>query len=103
MKRYDDVLFEFRVRDVAEEDRVDPVLASSQGVLVESVAARGWAALGRLNGGDLILSLNGTAVKDISDFEARMTDIHTRKPESVVFELRRGIRTLFVEIQPAWK
>jgi serine protease Do len=103
MKRYDDVMFEFRVRDVAEEDRVDPTLASTSGVLVESVAARGWAALGRLNGGDLILSLDGKPVKDIDDFEARMIDIHARKPASVVFELRRGIRTLFVEIQPAWR
>jgi serine protease Do len=103
MKRYDDVVFEFRVRDVAEEDRVNPSLAVSAGVLVESVAARGWAALGRLNGGDLILSLDGRPVKDIDDFDARMKDIHARKPESVVFEIRRGIRTLFVEIQPAWK
>ena len=103
MKRYDDVTFEFRVSDVSEEDRVDGSVTSTEGVLVESVAARGWAALGRLNGGDLILSLDGTPVKDTGDFEKRMKDIHARKPESVVFELRRGIRTLFIEIQPAWK
>ncbi len=103
MKRYDDVIFEFRVRDVAEEDRVDGSVTTVEGVLVESVAARGWASLGRLNGGDLILSLDGAPVKDAADFEMRMKDIHARKPESVVFELRRGIRTLFVEIQPAWK
>ena len=32
-----------------------------------------------------------------------MTDIETRKPASIVFEIRRGIRTMFIEIQPAWK
>ena len=103
MKRYEDTIFEFRVRDVAEEDREDPTLAVTAGVLVESVAVRGWAALGRLNGGDLILALDGRAVKDIADFEARMTDIHTRRPAVVVFEIRRGIRTMFVELRPAWR
>ena len=33
----------------------------------------------------------------------RMKDIAARKPASVVFEIRRGIRTMFIEIQPAWK
>jgi hypothetical protein len=42
-------------------------------------------------------------VKDIADFETRMTDIHARKPAAVVFEVRRGIRTMFIELQPAWK
>ena len=103
MKRYEDTVFEFRVRDVAEEDREDPTLAVTAGVLVESVAVRGWAALGRLNGGDLILALDGRPVMDIDDFEARMKDIHTRRPAVVVFEIRRGIRTMFVELRPAWR
>jgi len=103
MKRYEDTIFEFKVRDIADEDREDPTLGGASGVLVESVAARGWAALGRLNGGDVILALDGKPVKDIEDFQARMTDIQARKPAAVVFEVRRGIRTMFIEIQPAWK
>jgi serine protease Do len=104
MKRYDDTFFEFRARDVAEADRQDPVLAHvTSGVLVESVAARGWASLGHLNGGDLILAIDGKAVSNVDDFRARMTDIETRKPSSIVFQIQRGIRTFFVELQPAWK
>jgi serine protease Do len=103
MKRYEDAIFEFKVRDIADEDRDDPSVGASAGVLVESVAVRGWAALGRLNGGDVILGLDGKPVKDILDFQTRMTDIHARKPSSVVFEVRRGIRTMFIEIQPAWR
>jgi serine protease Do len=103
MKRYDDPIFEFRVRDVSESDREDPSMSAAHGVLVESVAVRGWAALGRLNGGDLILALDGKPVKDIDDFQVRMDDIHARKPATVVFEIQRGIRTMFVELQPAWK
>jgi serine protease Do len=103
MKWYADPVFEFRARDVAEADREDPRVANAKGVLVESVAVRGWASLARLNGGDLILSIDGQPVADVDALKTRMTDIETRKPASIVFEIRRGIRTMFIEIQPAWK
>ncbi len=47
MKWYADPIFEFRARDVAEADRLDPAVGDSPGVLVESVAVRGgrrWRA-----------------------------------------------------------
>jgi serine protease Do len=104
MKSYDDPILEFRARDVAEVDMQDPRLKDALGsVLVESVAARGWAALGRLAGGDLILAIDGRAVKNVADLETRMNDIAARRPASVVFEVKRGIRTMFIEIQPSWK
>jgi serine protease Do len=104
MKFFDDKIFEFRARDIAETDRLDPQFRDVAGaVLVESVAARGWASLGRLNGGDLILTIDGRPVKGIDDFIATMSAIETRKPGSIVFEIQRGIRTMFVEIQPTWK
>ena len=103
MKWYEDPVFEFRARNVAEADREDPRFKDVPGVLVESVALRGWASLGHLNGGDMILAIDGTPVTDVDQLETRMKDIQARKPASVVFEIQRGIRTQFVEIQPAWK
>jgi serine protease Do len=103
MPRYEDPVFEFRARDLAEADREDPRLSAVSGVLVEAVAARGWAALGHLNGGDVILKIDGRAVASVADLEARMKEIETRRPASIVFEIWRGIRTTFIEIQPAWK
>jgi serine protease Do len=103
MKWYADPVFEFRARDVAEVDRQDPSLDGAKGVLVESVAVRGWASLGHLNGGDLILSVDGQPVADVDALKARMTDIQARRPSLVVFEIQRGIRTMFIDIQPAWK
>ena len=32
-----------------------------------------------------------------------MTQIAARKPASVVFRVKRGIRTFFVELQGSWK
>ncbi len=103
MKWYADSVFEFRARDLAEADRQDPTMATAKGVLVESVAVRGWAALGRLNGGDVILAIDGQPVADVDALKARMADVAARRPASVVFEVQRGIRTMFVEIEPAWK
>jgi serine protease Do len=104
MKSYEDPVFEFRARDVADVDLEDPRLKDAIGsVLVESVAVRGWAALGHLAGGDVILAIDGRKVQNVADLEARMKDIAARRPDSVVFEVKRGIRTLFIEFQPAWK
>ena len=103
MKWYADPVFEFRARDLAEADRQDTTIGQTPGVLVESVTARGWAALGHLNGGDLILSVDGQRVESVDALKARLTDIEARRPPSVVFEVRRGIRTMFVEIQMAWQ
>jgi serine protease Do len=103
MPRYEDPVLEFRARNVADADRVDPLLKDAAGVLVESVTARGWAALGRLNGGDVILAIDGAPVKDVDELKARMADIHARKPASIVLEVRRGIRTTFIELTPSWK
>jgi serine protease Do len=104
MKRYDDLLLEFRARDLADLDRQDPLLAhAGSAVIVESVAARGWASLGHLNGGDLILAIDGQPLANVDELRVRLTEIETRKPASIVFEIQRGIRTLFVQLEPAWK
>jgi S1-C subfamily serine protease len=104
MKSYEDPIFEFRARDVADVDLQDPQFKDALGsVLVESVAARGWAALGNLLGGDVILGIDGRPVGNVKDLQARMEEIESRQPDSIVFEVKRGIRTMFIEIQPAWK
>jgi hypothetical protein len=39
----------------------------------------------------------------VDDLKTRMEEVEARQPESIVFEVKRGIRTMFIEIQPAWK
>src|SRR4029079_12598279 len=104
MKSYEDPVFEFRARDIAEVDLQDPRFKAAAGsVLVESVVSRGWASLGHLLGGDVILAIDGTPVRGVNELKARMEDIEARRPESVVFEIKRGVRTMFIELEPAWK
>jgi S1-C subfamily serine protease len=56
-----------------------------------------------LNGGDLILAIDGRPVANVDELRVRLTEVEARKPASIVFEVQRGIRTLFVQLEPAWK
>ena len=103
MKKYEDPNFEFRVRDVAELDRVElGVPAGEKGVLVESVNEGGWAALAHLADGDVILAVQGEVVGDVAELQKKMEAVAASKPSSLVLHVRRGFRTFFVEMQTGW-
>ena len=104
MKKYEDPNFEFRVRDIAAADRLEDGLAADQrGVLVEAVREGGWAALAHLAVGDVLLAIDGEPVDDVEAVQAKMARVATARPASVVFSVKRGIRTFFVELQGSWK
>jgi serine protease Do len=104
MKKYDDTNFEFRVRDIAAADRLEQGLPDDQrGVLVDAVREGGWAALAHLAVGDLLLAIDGDVVADVATVQAKMKTINDEKPPTVVFRVKRGIRTFFVELQAGWK
>jgi serine protease Do len=104
MKKYEDPNFEFRVRDIAAADRLSSRLSVDQGgVLVDAVREGGWAALGHLADGDVLLTIDGEAVADVEAVQRRMARIAETKPRSVAFKVRRGIRTFFVELETGWR
>ena len=104
MKKYEDSNFDFRVRDVAAADRSEAGLQEGQaGVLVEAVREGGWAALGHLADGDVILTIDDEVMPDSATVQKKMEAIAANKPESVVLKVKRGIRTFFVELQTGWK
>jgi serine protease Do len=104
MKKYEDPSFEFRVRDIAAADRVSSRLPADQsGVLVDAVREGGWAALGHLADGDMLLTIDGDAVADVEAVQRKMARVAEARPRSVVFKVRRGIRTFFVELETGWR
>jgi serine protease Do len=104
MKKYEDTNFDFRVRDIAAADRVSARLPTElSGVLVDAVREGGWAALGHLADGDMLLTIDGDAMPDVETVQKKMASIATAKPRSVVFKVRRGIRTFFVELETDWR
>ena len=104
MKKYEDPSFEFRVRDIAAADRVSSRLPADQsGVLVDAVREGGWAALGHLADGDILLTIDDEAIANVEAVQRKMAQVAEAKPRSVVFRVRRGIRTFFVELETGWK
>jgi len=104
MKKYEDPNFEFRVRDVAAADRLSPRFPLDQsGVLVDAVREGGWAALGHLADGDLLLTIDGEPVASVEAVQRKMARVADTKPRSVVFKVQRGIRTFFVELETGWR
>ena len=103
LAEYRDPHFEFSARDVTFQDRVQQKLEGPvQGALIAGVENGGWAALAHLAVGDIVQSVDGAAIADAAALKERMTQIHEKKPTRVVFFVRRGVHTLFVELEPDW-
>jgi S1-C subfamily serine protease len=103
MRRYDDAVFGFRARDLAERDLEEPRLKGvTEGVMVDGVEPGGWAALARLSTGDVITVVDGQPVGSLDPLMQTLKAAQMAKAASVVFRVRRGVRTLFVEIEPSW-
>jgi serine protease Do len=103
LDEYRDPHFEFTARDLTFQDRVQQKLEGDErGALIAGVENGGWAALAHLAVGDIVQSVDGTPVVDAASLKARMAVIHEKKPTRVVFFVRRGVHTVFVELEPDW-
>ena len=103
MKRFEDHDFEFTVRDVAYLDRkMRQWEDAPPGVMVEQVKDGGWAALGRMSVGDLLVAIDGEPVRAVAEVRAAMERIASERPDSVVFQVHRGIHTTFLGVEPLW-
>ena len=101
--KYEDENFEFTARDIAFSDRADgSVMRDQVGAYIEGVAEGSWAALGDLNAGDVVTAIDGGKIAGLDDLKRVMSEIARKKPKMVVFSVRRGIHTSFLEFEPAW-
>ncbi len=100
---YNDPKFEFTARDLAPADRLDRELKPEQkGLLVTRVEPAGWAALAGLKSDDLLITADGKAPESLSQLKQILSECQERKARRVVFFVKRGIYTRFVEIEPRW-
>jgi serine protease Do len=103
LAEYRDPHFEFTARDLTFQDRVQKKLAGAvRGALITGVENGGWAALAHLAVGDIVQSVDSAVVVDAATLQTRMAAIHEKKPTRVVFFVKRGVHTLFVELEPDW-
>jgi serine protease Do len=103
LAEYRDERFDFSARDLTFHDRRDPRLESGQsGALVTGVESGGWAALARLAVGDIVIAVDGRPVLSGDELRAEMRRVAEQRAPRVVFLVRRGVSTLFLELEPDW-
>ena len=100
---YDCETLEFNSRDLGQSDRVSEKLPEDfKGVLITAVAPAGWAALGGLSAGDILVSFDGKPVDSIETLKPILADLEKNRRSSVVLFVRRGIATRYIELEPTW-
>ncbi|MCY3757956.1 MAG: PDZ domain-containing protein, partial [Acidobacteria bacterium] len=100
---YEDLLFEFTARDISYLDRIANRWSDEEsGALVSQVDAGGWAAVAGLKARDLIKAVDHREVRGVQDLEARLEAAGDSKPTNIPLFVKRGIYTLFLELQPNW-
>ncbi|MES2475245.1 MAG: PDZ domain-containing protein [Verrucomicrobiota bacterium] len=94
---------EFNVRDLGQDDRVgDKLPPDFKGVRVTAVTPAGWAALGGLAAGDILISVDGKTVDSVDAFKPVLAELEKTKRSPVVLFVRRGIATRYFELDLTW-
>jgi S1-C subfamily serine protease len=103
LKRYRDEEFEFAAREMSFDDRVTNKLDDSlRGVVVERVDPAGWAQVARVAVGDILVSVDGRPTPNVDALKSVMDRVKQRRQKRVVFFVKRGIHTTFLELEPGW-
>ncbi|MEO7340125.1 MAG: PDZ domain-containing protein [Luteolibacter sp.] len=100
---YDSDTLEFSSRDIGQEDRVSEKLSNDfRGVVITTIAPAGWAALGGLSAGDLLISIDGKPTDSIETLKPILADLEKNRRSPIVMFVRRGISTRYIELEPTW-
>jgi S1-C subfamily serine protease len=103
-ERFQDEAFDLTLERLTELDRIHRQLpADFHGVNIAQVETGGWAQLAGLRGNDLVLSIDGAPTPEVNDAETQLKAAAQARSRRVVFFVRRGVHTLFVELEPVWQ
>ncbi len=103
MKMYENTDLEFRARDLSYLDkREEQMELTETGVYVMDVQPGGWASVGDLRQSDLIQMVNGKRIQSVQELKKSLEEAKKEKAEYVVLMIKRGIHTLFLELEPVW-
>jgi C-terminal processing protease CtpA/Prc len=95
---------EFTLRDMTGNERIlQQIPADVQGPRVAEVKESGWASLAHIAPDDIILSIDGQLVPDTAAAEKLLKAAAEKKSRRIVLHLRRGVHTLFAEMEPTWE
>ncbi len=103
-RRHQDRDFELTVRELTFFDRDENRWPEELGgVLVDQVETGGWAGLGGIQPGDLLLRMGDRKIRGLKSFREALEEILRQQPERVVFLVLRGAKTHFQFIEPDWQ
>jgi len=103
LKKFKDKNLEFTVREMTEMERVTQKIPDDvRGLRVDEVTASGWASLGHVFVGDILLAIDGQPTPDVPAAEKLLKAAAEKKPRQILFFLRRGVHTFFAELEPNW-
>jgi serine protease Do len=101
--KWKDAEFEFSACDltdaVKDEQNIPRTVRAAR---VTDVTPNGWASLAGLSKNDLILSIDGKPITGAADLEKKLGALKAAQPAQSVFFLQRGVRNLFIQLEPAW-
>jgi serine protease Do len=101
---YENDDFEFAAREMTAFDRQDRKLTGeAKGLLIERTDAGGWATLAGMGVGDILMSVDGKEVNDIQTLQQTLKTAKDNKAKRLVFFVKRGIHSMYLELEPDWK
>lgn len=101
--RHRDPDFELTVRGVTFFDRDDHRWGEGvDGVLVDQLEPAGWAGLGGVRPGDLIVRFGGRPVTGVKSFQRALEAVIQARDERIEVVVLRGARSHFLYLEPDW-
>lgn len=101
-KEYREQRLEFTARDLTPSTRDSlQISADLKAVRIVNVVANGWSSLAGLRNGDLLLSVDGAPMENVDALEAKLKETEDAKASRIVLFVKRGVRHLFLEVEPS--
>ncbi len=101
--RYTDMYFEFTVREMLQMDRVNRQLPDTvKGVLIDHMERASDAQLAGVMPNDILISVDGEPTPDVAAAERILKAAVKERRARVVFFVRRGVMTQYLEVEPDW-
>jgi S1-C subfamily serine protease len=102
---YEDKNFDVTVRDLVFADynsrNLDP--DKIKGVMVDKLEAGGWADIGGLDPGDIVMKINDQTVVSVKEAKDVFSQLEKDKGREVVFMVWRNNKTQFVNVKTHWE
>jgi len=102
---YEDRRFDVTFRDLVFSDynrrNLDP--DKLKGVMVDKIETGGWADVGGLDPGDIVMKINDQTVTSVDETKAVFGRLEKEKGREVVFMVWRDNKTQFVNVKTHWE